>query len=219
MALKRDSLIEITDKSSKSEKVTCIWMKFLGIVLVAQKFRFQWQTFNGEKERCHRKVLPSNCPLVCPQTFFVFFFDRARRHPLALARAPSSTVSKKKILPLGQLVNIFSSLLYDYDCSTIPEGSCFVLMDHGEVLWPETILQRDSNPWPPLWRRSALPTVLWKPIHLEQTDLLLTRAHPPHPPPRSAPGDWCGFFYVPQEQVSERAVRRDLRFFVLIRED
>lgn len=115
MALKRDSLIEITNKSSKSEKVTCIWIKFLGIVLVAQKFRFQWQTFNGEKERCHRKVLPSNCPLVCPQTFFVFFFfDRARRHPLALARAPTSTVSKEKILPLGQLVNIFSSLLYDY---------------------------------------------------------------------------------------------------------
>ena len=25
------------------------------------------------------------------------------------------------------------------------------------------------------WRRSALPTVLWKPIQLEQTDLLLTR--------------------------------------------
>ena len=48
-------------------------------------------------------------------------------------------------------------------------------MNHGEVLWPETILQRDSNPWPPRWRRSALPTVLWKPIHLEQTDLLLTR--------------------------------------------
>lgn len=41
MALKRDSLIEITDKSSKSEKVTCIWIKFLGIVLVAQKFGFQ----------------------------------------------------------------------------------------------------------------------------------------------------------------------------------
>ena len=41
MALKRDSLIGITNKSSKSEKVTCIWIKFLGIVLVAQKFRFQ----------------------------------------------------------------------------------------------------------------------------------------------------------------------------------
>lgn len=46
--------------------------------------------------------------------FRFFFFDRARRHPLALARAPTSTVSKEKILPLGQLVNIFSSLLYDY---------------------------------------------------------------------------------------------------------
>lgn len=45
---------------------------------------------------------------------FFFFFDRARRHPLALARAPTSTVSKGKILPLGQLVNIFSSLSYDY---------------------------------------------------------------------------------------------------------
>ena len=30
---------------------------------------------------------------------------------------------------------------------------------------------------------------------------------------------WCGFFYVPQEQISESAVRRDLRCFVLIRED
>ena len=30
---------------------------------------------------------------------------------------------------------------------------------------------------------------------------------------------WCGFFYVPQEQISESAMRRDLRFFVLIRED
>ena len=30
---------------------------------------------------------------------------------------------------------------------------------------------------------------------------------------------WCGFFYVPQEQISESAVRRDLQFFVLIRED
>ena len=28
-----------------------------------------------------------------------------------------------------------------------------------------------------------------------------------------------GFFYVPQEQISESVVRRDLRFFVLIRED
>ena len=34
-------MIEITDKSSKSEKVTCIWIKFVGIVLVAQKFGFQ----------------------------------------------------------------------------------------------------------------------------------------------------------------------------------
>ena len=30
---------------------------------------------------------------------------------------------------------------------------------------------------------------------------------------------WCGFFYVPQEQISESAVRQDLRFFVLIRGD
>ena len=29
----------------------------------------------------------------------------------------------------------------------------------------------------------------------------------------------CGFFYVPREQISEKAVRRNLRFFVLIRED
>ena len=115
MALKRDSLIGITNKSSKSEKVTCIWIKFLGIVLVAQKFIFQWQTFNGEKERCHRKVLPSNCPLVCPQTFFVFFFFRqSATPPPCTCKGANSTVSKEKILPLGQLVNIFSSLLYDY---------------------------------------------------------------------------------------------------------
>ena len=30
---------------------------------------------------------------------------------------------------------------------------------------------------------------------------------------------WCGFFYVPQEQISESAVRRNLRFFVLVREE
>ena len=30
---------------------------------------------------------------------------------------------------------------------------------------------------------------------------------------------WCGFFYVPHEQISESAVRWDLRFSVLIRED
>ena len=30
---------------------------------------------------------------------------------------------------------------------------------------------------------------------------------------------WCGFFYVPQEQISESAVRQDLRFFFLIQED
>lgn len=65
MALKRDSLIEITNKSSRSERVTCIWIKFLGIVLVAQKFRFQ--QFNGEKERYHRKLLPLNCHLACPK--------------------------------------------------------------------------------------------------------------------------------------------------------
>ena len=28
---------------------------------------------------------------------------------------------------------------------------------------------------------------------------------------------WCGFFYVQQEQISESVVRRDLQFFVLIR--
>ena len=28
---------------------------------------------------------------------------------------------------------------------------------------------------------------------------------------------WCGFFYVPQEQISVSAMRRELRFFVLIR--
>ena len=30
---------------------------------------------------------------------------------------------------------------------------------------------------------------------------------------------WCGFFYVPQEQISESAVRWDLRLFVHIWED
>ena len=30
---------------------------------------------------------------------------------------------------------------------------------------------------------------------------------------------WWGFFYVPQEQISESAAKRDLRFFVLIWED
>ena len=50
-----------------------------------------------------------------------------------------------------------------------------MVTEHGELLWPETILKRVSNPWPPRWRRSALETVLWKPLHLEQTDLLLTR--------------------------------------------
>ena len=30
---------------------------------------------------------------------------------------------------------------------------------------------------------------------------------------------WWGFFYVLQEQISEIAVRRDLRFFVLLQED
>ena len=30
---------------------------------------------------------------------------------------------------------------------------------------------------------------------------------------------WCRSFYVPQEQISEGAVRQDLRVFILIRED
>ena len=30
---------------------------------------------------------------------------------------------------------------------------------------------------------------------------------------------WCGFFYVPQEQIGVSAVRRLLRFFILNRED
>ena len=30
---------------------------------------------------------------------------------------------------------------------------------------------------------------------------------------------WCGFFYISHEQISERDVRRYLQFFVLIRED
>ena len=30
---------------------------------------------------------------------------------------------------------------------------------------------------------------------------------------------WCGFFYIPQGQISESAVRQDLQFFFLIWED
>ena len=30
---------------------------------------------------------------------------------------------------------------------------------------------------------------------------------------------WCRFFYVPQEQIRESAVRPDMQFFILIRED
>ena len=30
---------------------------------------------------------------------------------------------------------------------------------------------------------------------------------------------WCGFFYIPQEQISESAVGQDLRFFFFIQED
>ena len=44
-------------------------------------------------------------------------------------------------------------------------------------------------------------------------------ATPPGSTPPTLFEQWCGFFYVPQEQISESAVRRDLRVFVLIRED
>ena len=30
---------------------------------------------------------------------------------------------------------------------------------------------------------------------------------------------WCGFFYIPQEQISESAVGQDLRVFFFIQED
>ena len=53
-----------------------------------------------------------------------------------------------------------------------------------------------------------------------------TQSHNPWrlatPPGSKSPAlfeQWCGFFYVPHEQISESAVRRDLQFFVLIRED
>ena len=55
------------------------------------------------------------------------------------------------------------------------------------------ILAQSHNPW-----RSATPLGSKSPTLFEQ---------------------WCGFFYVPHEQISESAVRRDPRFFVLIRED
>lgn len=97
MALKRDSLIEITDKSSKSEKVSCIWIKFLGIVLVAQKFRFQWQTFNGEKKKVPQESTAIELSSSLSTNVFRFFFsDRARRHPLAFARAPTRRSLKRK---------------------------------------------------------------------------------------------------------------------------
>ena len=51
----------------------------------------------------------------------------------------------------------------------------------------------------------------------------LPNPKPHRPPPGSTTPtlfeQLCGFFYVPHEQISVSAVRRDLRFFVLIRED
>ena len=54
--------------------------------------------------------------------------------------------------------------------------------------------------------RGAIPTQSHNPLRLTT------------PPGSTSPTlfeQWCGFFYVPQEQISKRAVRRDLRFFVL----
>ena len=45
-----------------------------------------------------------------------------------------------------------------------------------------------------------------------------TRKGWPHPRGLRPLHQQCGFFYFPQEQISKSAVRRDLRFFVLIRE-
>ena len=65
------------------------------------------------------------------------------------------------------------------------------------ALSPFMSLLYPPNPWCDVWRLTTPPGST-SPTLFEQ---------------------WCGFFYVPQEQISESAVRRDLRFFVLIRED
>jgi len=58
--------------------------------------------------------------------------------------------------------------------------------------------------------QGAIPTQSHNPLRL---------ATPPGSTSPTLFEQLCGFFYVPQEQISESAVRRDLRFFVLIRED
>ena len=58
--------------------------------------------------------------------------------------------------------------------------------------------------------QGAIPTQSHNPLRL---------ATPPGSTSPTLFEQWCGFFYVPQEQISESAVRRDLRFFVLIRGD
>ena len=58
--------------------------------------------------------------------------------------------------------------------------------------------------------QGAIPTQSHNPLRLDT------------PPGSTSPTlfeQWCGFFYVPQEQISKSAVRRNLRFFVLIREE
>ena len=69
----------------------------------------------------------------------------------------------------------------------------------------ENVHERDSDPM-----RGAIPTQShtrkgW-PHHRGLRPLLFSNSV-------------VGLYYVPQEQISESAVRRDLRFFVLILED
>ena len=66
--------------------------------------------------------------------------------------------------------------------------------------------ERDSGPM-----QGAIPTQSHNPVQAGQT----TGVYDPY----SFRVVICEFFYVPQEQISESAVRRDLRFFVLTRED
>ena len=48
------------------------------------------------------------------------------------------------------------------------------------------------------------------------TTLKVGHTSPPGTTSPTLSEQWCGFFYVPQAHIVESAVRRDLRFFVLI---
>ena len=55
--------------------------------------------------------------------------------------------------------------------------------------------------------QGAIPTQSHNPLSL---------ASPPGSMSPTLFEQWFGFFYIPHEQISESAVRRDLQFFVLI---